>query len=72
MVRSGADEEELKLIKDATIQKIFAENNFKFVPLRSATPEEFYAAIGEAKQGLLLPPITISCLCLTVVRKKAS
>lgn len=33
------------------IQKIFAENNFKFVPLKSATPEEFYAAIGEAKRA---------------------
>lgn len=32
------------------IQKIFAENNFKFVPLKSATPEEFYSAIGEAKR----------------------
>lgn len=33
------------------IQKIFTENNFKFVPLKSATPEEFYIAIGEAKKA---------------------
>lgn len=33
------------------IQKIFAENNFRFVPLKSATPEEFYSAIGEAKRA---------------------
>lgn len=32
------------------IQKIFAENNFKFVPLKSVTPEEFFVAIGEAKK----------------------
>lgn len=31
------------------IQKIFEENNFKFIPLKSATPEEFYDAIGKAK-----------------------
>lgn len=32
------------------IQKIFEENDFKFVPLKSATPEEFYSAIGNAKE----------------------
>lgn len=34
------------------IQKIFEKNNFKFVPLKSATPEEFYAAIEEAKKRI--------------------
>lgn len=32
------------------IQKILEENNFKFFPLKKATPEEFYVAIGEAKK----------------------
>lgn len=32
------------------IQKILEDNNFKFFPLKSATPEEFHAAIGEAKK----------------------
>lgn len=32
------------------IQKMLEENNFKFFPLKSATPEEFFIAIGEAKR----------------------
>ncbi len=33
------------------IEQIFAENGFKFFPLKVATPEEFYCAIGEAKKS---------------------
>lgn len=32
------------------IQKMLEENGFKFFPLKSATPEEFFNAIGEAKK----------------------
>ena len=32
------------------IQKMLEENGFKFFPLKSASPEEFYNAIGEAKK----------------------
>lgn len=32
------------------IQKILEENHFNFFPLKNATPEEFYSAIGEAKK----------------------
>lgn len=43
----GASAIEEKIQK---IQKIFEANNFKFFPLKSATPEEFFIAIGEAKK----------------------
>lgn len=32
------------------IQEIFELNSFKFFPLKSATPEEFYNAIADAKK----------------------
>ena len=36
--------------KNCKIQKMLEKNNFKFFPLKSATPEEFFLAIGEAKE----------------------
>lgn len=32
------------------LKKVFEKNNFNFVPLRQATAEEFYHAIGQAKK----------------------